>query len=425
MRMTRRKFITAAGGAGVAATTGLLRLPGAATAAPATIRLLSHSSYNENSDKAVAKIGEAFAAKHNAAFAGEFIDQPEVAAKLTAEEQAQAGHDIVDLQDNLPTIHKNFLVPLDDVVAEIEKEFGAFYPVAKDSGYVDGHWLSLPWLGNAELAVYRSDYFAQAGEPIPSTWNDVLRAAPKLKKIGHPVGFAISQTEDSNAALYPLLWAFGAGVTDTTGRLAIDSPATNAALDFVRALAAQMDPAVYSWDDGGNNKDILSGHGSYTINAPSIYLRARREKMAFAAAIRQAQPPAGPRGRFFYVDIHGWGIMKFGSNIGLAKQLLRSMYSAESQKLFLTLGQGYDMPVLPRFDANPPYAADPQLRPELNYMPSAHLAAYPAGPDARAEKAYQTFIIPNMFARAAQGASNKDAIAFAVKALTDLGYSAK
>src|SRR5437588_319993 len=292
MRMTRRKFITAAGGAGVAATTGLLRLPGAATAAPATIRLLSHSSYNENSDKAVAKIGEAFAAQHNAAFAGEFIDQPEVAAKLTAEEQAQAGHDIVDLQDNLPTIHKNFLVPLDDVVAEIEKEFGAFYPVAKDSGYVDGHWLSLPWLGNAELAVYRSDYFAQAGEPIPSTWNDVLRAAPKLKKIGHPVGFAISQTEDSNAALYPLLWAFGAGVTDTTGRLAIDSPATNAALDFVRALAAQMDPAVYSWDDGGNNKDILSGHGSYTINAPSIYLRARREKMAFAAAIRQAQPPA-------------------------------------------------------------------------------------------------------------------------------------
>src|SRR2546429_2058735 len=81
MRMTRRKFITAAGGAGVAATTGLLRLPGAATAAPATIRLLSHSSYNEDSDKAVAKIGEAFAAKHNAAFAGEFIDQPEVAAK--------------------------------------------------------------------------------------------------------------------------------------------------------------------------------------------------------------------------------------------------------------------------------------------------------------------------------------------------------
>src|SRR5205807_2502389 len=336
MRMTRRKFITAAGGDGVAATTGLLRLPGAATAAPATIRLLSDSSYNENSDKAVAKIGEAFAAQHNAAFAGEFIDQPEVAAKLNAEEQAQAGHDI-----------------------------------------------------------------------------------------GHPVGFAISQTEDSNAALYPLLWAFGAGVTDTTGRLAIDSHATNASLDFVRALAAQMDPAVYSWDDGGNNKDILSGHGSYTINAPSIYLRARREKMAFAAAIRQAQPPAGPRGRFFYVDIHGWGIMKFGSNIGLAKQLLRSMYSAESQKVFLTLGQGYDMPVLPRFDANPPYAADPQLRPELNYMPSAHLAAYPAGPDARAEKAYQTFIIPNMFARAAQGASNKDAIAFAVKALTDLGYSAK
>jgi multiple sugar transport system substrate-binding protein len=421
MSITRRDFVKVAGVAGVAAASGVLR-PSRAPAAP-TLRLLSHSSYNEDSDKAIEKLGKDFAAKHGAAFSGDFIDQPEVAAKLTAEEQARAGHDIVDLQDNLPTIHKSFLVPLDDVVADIVKQNGDFFQIAKDSGYVDGHWLSLPWLGNGELCVYRTDYLSQVGEKAPETWDALLRAAAKLKKIGHPVGIPVSQCEDSNSILYPLLWSFGASVTNGQGRLTIDSPATNAALDYTRKLFAEMEPTVLAWDDSGNNKHMLSGRGSWTINAPSIYLKAKRDKMPFAETIEQSPPPAGPKGRFYYADIHGWGVLTFSPNVDLAKQLLRSMYTEESQKLFLTLGQGYDMPVLQRFDVNPPYASDPQLRPLVGFMKNAHLAAYPAAPDARAEKAYQTYIIPNMFARAVQSASNADAIAFAVRALSDIGYS--
>src|SRR2546427_9097752 len=274
MKITRRGFLKAAGGTGLAVATGTLRWPHRVAAGPSTtLRLLGHSAFNEDSDKAIAKIGNDFAAQHTATFAGDFIDQPEVAAKLTAEEQARSGHDLVDLQDNLPTIHKSFLVPLDDVVADITKRYGPFYQIAKDSGYVEGHWLSLPWLGNCELGVYRSDYFAQVGEKAPSTWDDLLRAATRLKKAGHPVGIAISQCEDSNAALYPLLWSFGAAVTDAQGRLTIDSLATNKALDYVRKLFAQMEPTVLSWDDSSNNKYMLSGRGGYTINAPSIYLR--------------------------------------------------------------------------------------------------------------------------------------------------------
>ena len=121
--------------------------------------------------------------------------------------------------------------------------------------------------------------------------------------------------------------------------------------------------------------------------------------------------------------VHGWGIFKFSPNVELAKNLLRHMFTEESQNLFLKLGQGYDCPVLPKFDVNPPYASDPQLRGLVGYMKNAHLAAYPGPSDARAEKAYQTYVIPNMFAKAVQGASNKDAVAFGVKALTDIGYA--
>lgn len=421
MTITRRGFMKVAGAAGAAAATGALRLPRAEGAA--ALKLLAHSSYNEDSDKAIDKLGKEFAAKNNAEFSGDFIDQPEIAAKLTAEEQAQAGHDIVDLQDNLPTIHKAFLVPLDDVVADIVKRHGEFYAIARDSGHVDGHWLSLPWLGNAVQAVYRADYFKQVREKPPTTWDELLRAATKLKKADHPVGIPISQCEDADSILYPMLWSFGASVVDKQGKLTLDSPATGTALDYARKLYAQMEPGVLSWDDGGNNKHMLSGRGSWTINAPSIYLKAKREKMAFAESVEQSPPPAGPKGRFYYADVHGWGIFKFSPNVELAKNLLRHMFTEESQSLFLTLGQGYDCPVLPKFDVSPPYAKDPQLRGLVGYMKNAHLAAYPGPSDARAEKAYQTYVIPNMFARAVQGASNKDAVAFAVKALTDIGYS--
>ena len=98
------------------------------------------------------------------------------------------------------------------------------------------------------------------------------------------------------------------------------------------------------------------------------------------------------------------------------------MFTEASQKTALTLGSGYDMPVLPHFDQNPPYAPDPNLRLLVGFMRNAHLVAYPAPPSALAEKAYQTYVIPNMFAKAVQGASDSDAIASAVTALTDIGY---
>ena len=245
---------------------------------------------------------------------------------------------------------------------------------------------------------------------------------PRTQIFSLTLGNTIWYTIVAVAALYPLLWSFGASVTDSQGRLTLDSPATNAALDYVRKLFAQMEPTVLSWDDSGNNKYMLSGRGSYTINAPSIYLKAQHDKMAFAASVMHSQPPAGVKGRFYYADIHGWGIFKFSKNVDLAKRLLRSMYTDESQKLFLTLGEGYDLPVLPHFDVNPPYASDPQLKVEVGFLRNAHLVAYPAPPDPRAEVAYQTYVIPNMFARAVQG-SNKDAISFAMKALGDIGYS--
>src|SRR5207245_10020998 len=103
-----------------------------------------------------------------------------------------------------------------------------------------------------------------------------LCAAGELNKAAHPVALPISQCEDANSILFPLLWSFGASVADAKAKLTLDSPQTRAALSYVRKLFSQMYDTVLSWDDSGNNKHMLSGRGSYTINAPSIYLLAHR-----------------------------------------------------------------------------------------------------------------------------------------------------
>src|SRR5438132_11126977 len=98
MKITRRGFLKAAGGTGLAVAAGTLRWPHRVAAGPSTtLRLLGRSAFNEDSDKAIAKIGNDFAAQHRAAFAGDFIDQLAVAAQLTAAQPARTGQVTIDL----------------------------------------------------------------------------------------------------------------------------------------------------------------------------------------------------------------------------------------------------------------------------------------------------------------------------------------
>src|SRR2546430_14091129 len=59
-----------------------------------------------------------------------------------------------------------------------------------------------------------------------STWDDVRRAAPKLKALGHPVGLGMSNELDSNMLLIALMQCFGAFIQNAQARPAINSKHT-------------------------------------------------------------------------------------------------------------------------------------------------------------------------------------------------------
>ena len=75
---------------------------------------------------------------------------------------------------------KNYLAPLDDVVAALGPDVHDFYPDTLASTRWRGSCYGLPAIMTAELLVHRSDVFARAGLAPPRTTDETVAAAKRL-----------------------------------------------------------------------------------------------------------------------------------------------------------------------------------------------------------------------------------------------------
>jgi multiple sugar transport system substrate-binding protein len=127
-----------------------------------------------------------------------------------AELMGKSGHDIISLEMHCPWLFQPGLVDVSDICNDLAKKHGEWFAFAREHALVRGQWLGVPFMFTSFPGSHRVDLFEKVGEREPDTWDDLLRAGRKLKKMGHPVGFAISQTTDSVSTLYSILWCHGA-----------------------------------------------------------------------------------------------------------------------------------------------------------------------------------------------------------------------
>ena len=258
--------------------------PAPARGAARELTLLTAVNYAPTSDAKLTELGKRFAKHANANVRIDHVQSVQMVGKLSAELMSQSGHDIVSLEMHYPWLFQPALVDVSDICNDLAKKHGDWYPFARDHALVRGQWLGVPYLYISFPGSHRIDLFEKVGERAPDTWEDLLRAGRKLKALGHPVGFAISQTTDSVSTLYSILWSFGAKDVGPDGKtVAINSRETEAAVDYVRALYTDaMDPAVLSWDNAANNQWLNSGKGSWIHNPISHYVVAKEKKMPVA-----------------------------------------------------------------------------------------------------------------------------------------------
>src|SRR5438045_284856 len=160
---------------------------------------------------------------------------------------------------------------------------------------------------------------------IAETWEDLYKVGKELKKMGNPLGIAISQNYDTISTASAVLWCYGGKEIDKDGKtIAINSKATVDVVEWYKKMYRDcMEPEVLSWSDSSNSESLQQGKAGWIHNPVSAYIVARDRKLVTADGINHHKSLAGPAGRHDTDAPRSIGIWKFGKNIDASKEWIR------------------------------------------------------------------------------------------------------
>ena len=410
--MKRREFlqVSASGLVGMAGILALRQPP--AMAQQRELTMLSWNHFVPASDEKLREQAAAFSKQRGVKVQVDTIAHLQLPSKLASEVQTQSGHDIVYLQRSQTYLFKKYLVPLDELAEGLGNTHGGWYDFARDYSIVDGRWVALYWFFGTFPGMYNKRTFDEAGLPTPDTWDDVLTAGRVLKKRGHPVGVAISHCNDANTTFWSILWCHGGKVVEADGKtIAMRSPEMRATLEYYKALYDDaMTNEVLSWDDASNNRCVVSGHCSWIHNPISAYETARTKNMPIHHDIYFHPTPAGPAGRYWGIGAGTLGIWTFSKQIDLAKEFLAYLLAEENYNAWIVASDGFNHPALRSYENHPIW----QQNPKFTFLPQEGQYGRPRGWPAKPNEFIQiiedSFILPDMVAKAVTGTPIDQAI---------------
>jgi multiple sugar transport system substrate-binding protein len=413
--ITRRQFIQKAAGIAIGLSSSSIFRPSRVYTAAPELTLLSWNHFVPSADEKLKEQAARFAQEYGVIVRIDTISHLQLPTKLAAEIHAQTGHDIVYMVETAPWLYHEHLASVDDVVEDLGAKRGGWYPFVKESNFVKDSWKSVPWFFLTWPGIYREDLFQQAGYPIPQTWEDLLNAGRILKKEGHPVGIAVSQTNDSYNTAWSILWSFGSKVLEADGKsISLNSPQTEAALDYYKRLYEEaMEPEVLSWDDAANNRFLLSGKGCWIHNPISPYVTAVDKKMEVADKLGIHSALAGPAGKHVELSVASLGIWNFSKNQELAKNFIKYLYQSETYADWLKAAKGFSQAPLQAYENHPIWADHPKFKILPGEARFGHVHGWPSPPNPYIQRINDLYILPNMAAKAVTGTPIKAAITWA------------
>jgi multiple sugar transport system substrate-binding protein len=174
---------------------------------------------------------------------------------------------------------------------------------------------------------WREDLFSQVGLPKgPTTWDEVRSAGKRIKQeFRTPLGIGLSQEEDTSMAMRTIMYSWGAHEQDDAGNLVLNSKQTLDAIKFVKSLFEEtMTEEVFTWDTSSNNRSMLAGKCSLTLNAISITREAENKGTTdISRKIQLAKALKGPVRAIGLEHVMScYVIWKFAENIAGAKKFL-------------------------------------------------------------------------------------------------------
>ena len=420
--MDRREFLRLAGGATLltaagaacgAGSDGKERDPGRSEGkGRRTLRIAQSAHFVPAFDIWFDDYARRWGEEHDVVVEVDHVRITDLLTQADAQAAAQRGHDMSAFHSAGAAVFEDEVIDLRDIVTDLEGKVGKLTSAVERNirNQRTGKYFAFSDCWAAQLTNYRIDLW-KAIDVVPDTWDDVLRAAPRLKAAGTPIGVGLSPGLDSGHHAFGLLSAYGASVQDEEGAVVLNRANTIEAVKTVTAVYRKgMTDEVFTWDDAAaDNRFIASGKGAFILDPIGTVRGIELQNPQLAETIGLRPPPAGSAGRLFPHSVHTYVIWKFSPNQELAKQFLVDLTLGYKEAV---LQSGlYNLPSFPGSVADLPalVAADPSARPAGKYGALAEAVAwstnigYPGDTNAAVTEVFNQFLISNMFATAARG----------------------
>jgi multiple sugar transport system substrate-binding protein len=352
-------------------------------------------------------------------------------ARAAAEAAAGSGHDLF-FNLSPQAQFEDQVINHAEIVQEVQKKVGKIGNLGKRATYnpKTKKWFAFADNYVPDPVVWRRDLWNGVGI-APSTWENVRKAAPKLKAAGHPIGIGQSAELDSNMALMAFMMCFGAYVQDAKHRVTIKSKRTIEAVKFMADIfkSGETDE-IFGWTPASNNNFVYSGKGSMILNAISATRTPEDLALPFADQLYIYPIPKGPVQRLGLEHVMGcYSIWKFAQNKAAAKKFMADL-EINYKEAFMA-SKFYNFPTFPGalpFKKIQKLAAADTHKPRGKYQILTTIAqkytanpGYPGYTNAAFSEVFGKFLIPKMFAQVSQGKmSAADAVSAADKEIKDI-----
>ena len=159
----------------------------------------------------------------------------------------------------VPLLNDDLIRPLDDLVAKYGQDLQPNQLIT-----IDGKVMAIAFMGNGQHLFYRKDILEQAGVAPPTSYDEVLAAAQKIKDAGlmpYPLAASVKPGWDLAAEFVNSYLGTGDEFFEPgSATLAINNENGMKVLEVMRAQIAFMDPDYLTFDAGEIQKEYEAGN---------------------------------------------------------------------------------------------------------------------------------------------------------------------
>lgn len=146
----------------------------------------------------------------------------------------------------VPLLNAGSIRPLDDLVAKFGQQLTPNQLIR-----VDGKVMAVAFMVNSQHFMYRDDILKELAIAPPTTWDEVLQAAIKIKasgKVQYALGGTMKPGFDIGQEFVNMFLGFGGVAVKPDNTPSLNSPAGLKTLAMIKALSAHMDPEYLTSD---------------------------------------------------------------------------------------------------------------------------------------------------------------------------------